>query len=161
MLCVAGVLLTAACGGRILQGSDSITSEDDPAATTPDSRPDAGEKSQAAKFTDPFAPGQDWTGTYTCEQGLTDLDLKIVAMHDDTIDDALFDFDWEGGPTTGSYHLSGSFDPSSGIATLTPGNWVDQPSGWISVGMSGPASENGFSGNITNGACTTFSITKS
>jgi hypothetical protein len=156
MLLIIAVMTTTACGGKILGES-----------APNDIGPDPGEASQASTFADPFHPGQSWIGTYTCAQGLTDLDLKIVATHDDVIDDAVFVFDWKGGNVIGSYHLSGTFDASTGVATFTPGEWIDQPGGagnvdsWFSVGMHGSASASGFSGDITNGSCTTFSLEKS
>jgi hypothetical protein len=150
VLLTIAVLLTSACGGKILGES-----------APDDISPEPGEPSHVTTFADPFHPGQSWIGTYTCAQGLTDLDLKIVATHDDVIDDAIFVFDWESGGVIGSYHMSGTFDPSTGGATLTPGDWIEQPEGWFSVGMSGPASASGFSGDITNASCTTFTVTKS
>ncbi|MEO7110918.1 MAG: hypothetical protein ABI183_10815 [Polyangiaceae bacterium] len=150
MLFTIAVLTTTACGGRVLGES-----------APNDITPDPGEAPRASAFADPFHPGQSWIGTYTCAQGLTDLDFKIVAAHDDVIDDAIFVFDWKSGGVIGSYHLSGTFDTSTGVATFTPGEWIDQPDGWVSVGLHGPASDAGFSGDITNGSCTTFSVEKS
>jgi hypothetical protein len=150
-------VLTAGCGGKIL-GETAPSDTDEP-------NDNPGAASQPAKFVDPFHPGESWIGNYTCAQGDTDLDFKIVAMHGDFIDDAIFVFDWESGGVTGSFHMSGSFDPTSGTATFTPGAWIDQPSSsgeaWFSVGMTGPASASTFSGSITNESCGAFSLTKS
>ena len=87
------------CGGKIL------------AETTTDLRGSGTEAVDAGtpSANDPFYAGDDWVGTYTCNGELTSLDLHIVAMHDDSIDDALFEFDLEG--ITGSYHVNGAFDP--------------------------------------------------
>lgn len=112
----------------------------------------------------PFTPGQDWLGTYTCAQGLTSVDLRIVSTHCDVIDDAQFIFDWQTGGVTGSYHMTGTFDPNSGTATFTPAGWIIDPNGMGNlsshmVGMSGSVSGNTYAGNITDGACGSFSVT--
>src|SRR5690349_20806640 len=86
----------AGCGGKVLASSSKSTS--DTSAANPVDDPDAGTPSA----TDPFAVGDDWVGTYLCEGGPAKLDLHIVAMHDDAVVDALFQFDPDG--VKGSYH---------------------------------------------------------
>ncbi len=127
----------------------------------PEAAPDAGVDSSVASAKNPFESGQHWTGTYTCAQGLTSLDLQIVSAHADVVDDALFVFDWSGG-VSGSYHLSGTFDPATQHATFTPGAWIAQPQGWYSVGMDGTVdTAMNYSGNITDpvyALCGTFNV---
>ena len=157
-------LHAAGCGGRIRDDADSTQdSVAAPAATTPAATTPAATPPTAI---DPFHAGDDWGGTYTCAQGLTKLDLRIVSMHGDVIDDATFDFDWASGGVRGSYHLSGSFDPATSTATFTPGEWIDYPgamggySSWYAVGISGAASDAVFAGDVSNPACGTFTLAR-
>lgn len=139
-------LVLVGCGGRFA---------DDDAGSDPDASP------PTAPSVHPFRPGQDWVGTYTCAQGLTDLDLRIVATDGDTISDALFLFDWKTGGESGSYHMTGTFDPKSGNATFTPKAWIDQPDpSWHMVGMSGAVVGHRYAGDITDSECGTFGVTR-
>ena len=139
------LLCVCACGGRL---ADDNASQND---ATSDASP-----------VNPFVGGQHWKGTYYCAQGLTNLDLQIVSTHGDTIDDALFNFDWSGG-ISGSFHLSGTFDPTTLSATFAPGAWINHPAHWYSVGMAGTVdvSTMSYTGNIADpvhAACGTFSV---
>ena len=75
--------------------------------------------------------------------------------------DAVFNFDW--GSVTGSFHLSGTFDPLAHSATFQPGAWIVQPSkDWYTVGMNGTieASTVTYSGDILGQGCATFSVAR-
>ncbi|HVY47575.1 MAG TPA: hypothetical protein VHB21_16915, partial [Minicystis sp.] len=112
----------------------------------------------AAPLPNPFAAGQHWLGTYTCEQGLTELDLRIVAVQGDDIGDGVFAYTW--GDVVGSYHVTGTFEPATASAKFVPGAWIDQPAGWTSVGMLGTvdAAMTTYAGDITYAGCGTFSV---
>ncbi len=156
---VTGIVgLCCGCGGRI--APDAIVDPPEVAAVVSDAPVDAAPRYMPPRHPNPFHTGDDWRGIYSCAQGVTNLDLKIIAMHGDVIDDALFDFDWRSGNVAGSYHLSGAFDPETSTASLTPRAWVSQPSGWSAVGMNGNAGSESFSGNITNEACGSFAVQK-
>lgn len=109
----------------------------------------------------PFDPGDNWTGTYTCPQGVTNLDLVVVSTDGASIV-ALFDFTFEA--ITGSFYLDGTFDKSTGVATFQPGAWIDQPPGWFTVGMTGTvdvcASPMTYTGAITATGCGSFALTR-
>jgi len=110
----------------------------------------------------PFAGGDHWKGTYTCPQGLTQLDLQIISVSGDDIPEAIFSFDWTTGGVSGAFYMSGTFDPNTWNATLTPGAWITQPSGWFTVGMEGTvdSSTMTYAGNITASGCGTFSVAR-
>ncbi len=150
--------LSAACGGRVLDESSSVNQT---SAAYPGEEPPS-----PVLASNPFHPGDDWDGTYSCAQGLTSLDVRIVATHDDVIDDALFLFDWNGGDVIGSYHLSGTFDPATARAVFTTGAWIDQPgagygfTSWFPVGLSGTVAGTRYQGDITHDSCGSFSLTK-
>lgn len=152
------LVLVVGCGGRLADDAVSQTTDAAPdAATTTD-----GGEASVPLPPNPFSPGQHWRGTYTCAQGLTNLDLQIVSTHADIVDDAVFAFDWSGG-VSGAYHLSGAFDPATHRTILTPGAWIDQPQGWYSVGMDGivDLTTMTYAGNIadpTYSSCGTFTV---
>jgi hypothetical protein len=109
----------------------------------------------------PFHPGEHWIGTYTCPQGLTKLDLAIVSTSGNDVTDAVFNFDW--GSVTGSFHLSGTFDPPAHAATFQPGAWIVQPNtNWYTVGMTGTIDETTmtYAGDILGQGCGTFSLVR-
>jgi hypothetical protein len=142
---LVALLFVVGCGGKVLedvQEQPEITPE--PLVAQPN----------------PFHAGDDWRGTYTCNQGLTQLDFRVVAAHDDVIDDAIFDFDWSGG-VKGTFHMKGTFDARTGATALTPTTDIEpHTSNWVTVSMSGKAETTTFSGKIAGYRCTTFSVTK-
>ena len=155
--CFSVSVIAMGCGGRIADDSSF-----GPASNAAD---DAGIAADTSPLhpstTNPFHPGEDWFGTYTCPQGLTNLDLRIVSSHDDVIDDALFIFDWQAGGTSGSYHMTGTFDGATNTATFTPTAWIVQPGfNWYMVGMAGTVGGNTYSGNIDGTSCGTFDVTR-
>jgi hypothetical protein len=113
----------------------------------------------ARACTMPFVSGDDWTGSYTCPQGLTNLTLHIGNVFGASID-AIFEFDYVPGNTSGSYALTGSFDETTQQARFTPGAWISQPPGWISVGMLGTVQSGCavYSGEITDDDCGSFTV---
>lgn len=72
--------------------------------------------------------------------------------------DAMFEF--HHGPTgvEGIYKTSGRWDPGSHAITLSPGEWLEQPSGYVSVAMTGNVSGAMFEGKIDHPACGAFSL---
>jgi hypothetical protein len=111
----------------------------------------------------PFQGGQDWTGTYTCPQGLTIVDLEVVDVQCDGTIEAVYNFNFDG--TIGAYWLSGTYNPSTFEASFTPVSWINQPgSNWYMVGMDGVvntgASPMSYSGQISGAGCGSFEVTQ-
>jgi len=52
--------------------------------------------------------------------------------------------------TSGSFAISGDLDLESGMLTLMPGEWIKQPSNWVTIGLTGQMTEDNFSGGIIN-----------
>jgi hypothetical protein len=110
----------------------------------------------------------DWVGTYTCNQGLTNLDLKITRAKQDNIADnisAVFDFSAnQSNPSvpSGSYTLKGFYNPSTHTINLLEDAWINQPAGFTMVGLEGKMSEDGtkLTGAVLGPNCTTFDLTK-
>ena len=156
VLLVALGLLGTGCGGRI----EAQATEDTKEASEPPSEP--GTDAPPVARTNPFVAGSTWRGSYTCPQGPTELELRVVAVQGDVIEDALFAFDYAQ-RTVGSFHLSGSFEPESSRAKLDAGAWVTRPgSGWYTVGMDGTVDASGmvYEGKIVAAGCSTFRLTR-
>ena len=109
----------------------------------------------------PFDRGDRFAGHYVCAQGRTELTLVIEDL-DGTEVSAIFEFDYPGGggthaPASGSYRMHGSFDPRSGAVHLDPDRWVEQPDGYVMVGLVGQVSRTGsISGTVKGPGCSTF-----
>lgn len=105
----------------------------------------------------PFATGQGWLGQYVCAQGETRLALVITRVAGLHVV-AIFNFTHEPSGTEGSYDVEGDFEPRTGRTVLKPGKWRDQPSGYVSVGLSGTVSGEVFQGRIDYPGCGAFSV---
>ncbi len=97
-----------------------------------------------------------WAGTYVCAQGRTDLVLHVDRVSGGTID-AVFEFSHSPSGAGGAYRMSGSID-GDGTVQLTPGQWLDQPSGYVSVGMHGSVRGDAFRGRMDHPTCSTFAL---
>jgi hypothetical protein len=154
------VLAVPACGARTPLYEEVAVVPVASSAPSPVPAVDAG-PAPDVRPPNPFTPGSEWKGTYFCPQGETDLVLRIVRVHGDTIDDAVFDFDWSGG-VSGSFHLRGTYDEPTAHAVFEPGAWISHPSGWYSVGMDGTvANEVTYAGTIVADGCGSFRVTRS
>ena len=110
----------------------------------------------------PFRGGEVWSGSYVCPQGPTHLDLRILDGSTDQRVTAIFDLDFGQGKTRGRFLLSGAYDPAQGSIVLTPGIWLEQPPGWMTVGMRGQVSlhKNIFHGRIEGAPCGAFRVVR-
>jgi clan AA aspartic protease (TIGR02281 family) len=120
----------------------------------------------------PLAPGRaeappvlmEYSGSYTCIQGLTRLTLRVLRPSNASDPNVIFAF----GPDVlnprvpnGEYWARGSFDVNGGRLVLTPVHWISQPPGYTMIGLEGVSNDGGstFAGRIVGGAgCTTFSV---
>lgn len=129
-----------------------------PIAATPP--PDLGGAAVAPPSANPFRRGDAWRGSYVCSQGPTSMVLRITGVRGNRID-ATFDFDHRPSRTSGSFRMSGRFEPSTRRLVLNPRQWIRQPPGWRTVGMSGRVDPGGrtYGGRITGlGGCTRFRV---
>jgi hypothetical protein len=122
--------------------------------------PTAGEAGTSARVT-PFTAGDAWIGTFTCQQGLTDLAIVVDAVSGNTIA-ARFDFEATGGGEGGSFVLTGTYDPDTREAAFTPGDWVSQPaaSGMSTLSLDGFVDLSGrqLAGAVTQYGCGSFLV---
>ena len=110
----------------------------------------------------PFDRGDHLRGHYWCAQGRTELTLVIEDIDGNDVS-AIFEFDYPGGGTTstspasGSYRMRGAFDMHTHALRLDPHRWVEQPDGYVMVGLVGTVSKSGsISGTVKGPGCTTF-----
>ena len=103
-----------------------------------------------------------WTGTYTCNQGLTGVRLTITPSGGSAVRAVaeFYPLASNPGTATGSYELSGSYAPDSGLV-LTPAYWISEPPGYVMVSLSAPPpTGNSMQGTVEGPNCTTFSLTR-
>jgi hypothetical protein len=100
--------------------------------------------------------GEEWVGTYVCAQGTTDLTLRVERVMGSSVD-AVFDFSHGPSGVAGRYRMRGTLNPD-GTAHFVPGPWIDQPDGYISVGMTGRVQGGGFAGRMDHRSCRQFSV---
>lgn len=153
----AAVLSAAGCGP-----APYTIGPDDPATVEIAARgPEQGDSwvPQRSPRANPFVHRRVWRGVYDCPQGRTDLTLRVIEASDVRVR-AIFDFHHVPSGAAGQYFVLGPFDPESGRVTLVPGPWIDQPDGYVSVGMEGQVSADGhlFSGRIAHPSCGSFRV---
>lgn len=103
-----------------------------------------------------------WTGTYTCNQGLTGMRMTITDAGGDTVQATLEFYAVAGNPSVpdGSYVLTGTYSQPNGLV-LIPDHWINQPDGYVMVGLSGPPpSGSSMHGTVQDPSCSTFSVTR-
>ena len=109
----------------------------------------------------------DWTGSYTCSQGLTGLDLSIERSSSGVVNATFNFYPLPENPSvpTGSFLMEGSYG-ENGNLILNGTDWLEQPTGYRTVNLEGQVSNNfsTFSGQVTSSTgaagCTTFSLSK-
>lgn len=105
-----------------------------------------------------------WAGTYSCAQGLTNLNLWITQTGSSEIS-AVFKFSAHpSNPSvpSGSYKMIGAYDSATSKITLRATDWIYQPPGYVTVDLVGNVSQRNtrISGEVVNSSCTTFTLEK-
>jgi hypothetical protein len=180
VLIVAGAVVLAAASAGIALAVSSHPAA--PSAAPPVTRPavppapaspalartsPAPAETSPAAASSPTAPAGSavvgvWTGTYTCNQGLSGMRLTITGSGGDTLRATVEFYAVAGNPSVpdGSYVLTGDYSASGGLV-LIPDYWINEPAGYEMVGLSGPApSGNSMHGRVQGVNCTTFSVTR-
>jgi hypothetical protein len=104
----------------------------------------------------PMRSHEEWVGTYTCAQGQTDLALHLDRTADGTLE-GVFEFSHSPSGAAGAYKMSGSIDPNGNV-TLVPGQWLQRPSNYITVGMHGRVRGDRFTGRMDHESCGAFAL---
>lgn len=115
---------------------------------------------------EPIALAGLWSGTYVCNQGNTELDLILTDLSKGLVW-GIFSFHAPPeNPTvpSGQFFMAGRYDPHSGEIELVPGEWIVQPPGYSTVGLTGqvtvPAGPEAteISGAVIFDGCTAFEV---
>lgn len=119
----------------------------------------------------PFRMGDRLTGTYTCNQGKTNLTL-VIEQVDGTEVDAVFEFSFAGSPVLangtrefdpaeGSFRMHGTYDAKTRALRLQRREWIEQPPRYSMVDLDGRFDRKGkYAGKVEGfGGCTTFEVT--
>jgi hypothetical protein len=126
--------------------------------------PDAGHPRAPRASDAPFGRGERFKGQYWCSQGRTELTLVIEDVDGEDVE-ALFEFSFPGSSTSaaaeGSYRMRGTWEARGRTLKLKGEQWIDQPTGYIMVDLSGTVGSSGVISGRVSGApqCTTFSVT--
>jgi len=102
------------------------------------------------------AQGEQWSGTYVCAQGQTDLVLTVKHTTS-TVLDAIFEFSHSPTGASGSLKMHGTLD-ANGNVQLVPGQWINQPANYRGVGLQGTIRGDSFTGRVDGPSCSTFSL---
>lgn len=109
----------------------------------------------------PFDRGDRLGGHYVCAQGRTELTLVIEDLQGHDVS-AIFEFDYPGGggthtPASGSFRMHGSYEAGTRAIRLDGDRWIDQPDGYVMVGLVGTVSKTGaINGTVKGPGCSTF-----
>jgi len=113
-----------------------------------------------------FAGGQ-WSGEYTCSQGLTGMTVELRPQRGDEVDATVTFYAHPRNPgvESGCYGAQGTIDRATGRLVLRPTRWIYQPGeNWSMTALDGrlDASGAGYAGRIVfaehPSACTTFTL---
>lgn len=106
-------------------------------------------------------PNSVYVGQYLCAQGWTAMTLTVTDVEGPRVQ-MRGDFSHGETGVRGAYMLRGSCSPTTQRMLLLPQGWVQQPAGYIMVGMSGAVAEGGrsFSGRMLHQGCGQFAFTR-
>lgn len=106
-------------------------------------------------------PNTSYAGRYLCAQGWTDMTLTVVDVEGPRVQ-MRGDFFHPGTGVRGAYLLRGTCLPRTQRMTLVPQAWVQQPQGYIMVGMSGVVTGNGqaYTGRMLHRSCGEFTFAR-
>ncbi|HQV15981.1 MAG TPA: hypothetical protein PK620_13770, partial [Denitromonas sp.] len=85
-----------------------------------------------------------WQGTYTCGNVEGGLTLKLEEGSNGLLEGEFHFEITRPRPAQGTYRVRGRYQPGSRSFTAVPAEWIDRPSGYRAVGMSGAILESGL-----------------
>ncbi len=148
VLCLAVASPPAQAQSSFLGGMSGKPAQNPPPAAEPEPAPaPAPDPTPAAPAPAPFKPSApaaatgfsgSWTGTYTCAQGLTGIDIMFDAPANGEIT-AVFSFyavASNPGVPSGRFRVVGTAPgPGDRQLTLFPDAWIQRPTGYAMVGV--------------------------
>jgi hypothetical protein len=108
-----------------------------------------------------------WEGEYQCQWDTIGFTLDITDEYADAVDgiDAIFSFfPVQGAPSSpsGSFAMSGDYDPEDGTIVLKSGDWIERPLGLQRHDLAGRAEIGGgsISGRLETPGCGDFILVR-
>lgn len=171
--------ITSGKYGLTMYKAINITNEKNASDTTnySDTLKDVSSKKTSSPYSDTLrdvsskktsSPNDDltgnWEGTYSCGQGLTNLNLSIFQRNLSEIS-AVFKFSANSSNPSvpsGSYKMVGTYDNKTNKIMLRATDWIKQPLGYVAVDLVGNILQRNtkISGEVVNSSCTTFTLEK-
>ena len=113
--------------------------------------------------------GGQWSGEYTCSQGLTGMTVELRPQRGDEVDATVTFFAHPRNPDvpSGCYGARGTIDRATGRLVLRPGAWILRPGdNWSMTALDGRIDADGaFAGHViapgSPGACAAFTLGRS
>jgi len=110
--------------------------------------------------------GGQWSGEYTCSQGLTGMTVELRPQRGDVVDATVIFFEHPRNPgvASGCYGARGVIDRATGRLELRPTRWIVKPGeGWSMTTLDGRLSaDGGYSGRVIfagePAACANFTL---
>jgi len=101
-----------------------------------------------------------WSGTYTCQQGVTGVTLQIVATSSQNVG-ALLQFAVPNSPS-GAYFMRGVFNPANNAIAMNFTKWKYQPEGYAAANITGTVNftSKELRGTVLLPGCAAFSLRK-
>jgi hypothetical protein len=106
----------------------------------------------------------EWSGSYVCNQGLTNLTLTITrkGSADLTAVFAFSEHPDNPGVPSGSFNMVGTFDPNGDVVELNATDWIRKPPGFETVDLEGvlDPTQIHIDGEVLAIGCSSFSVSK-
>lgn len=99
-----------------------------------------------------------WEGTYSCAQGVTGLTLTLVELDNGSINGVFNFYPVTQNPSASAGTFTVNATLNDNRLVVRPGNWVQQPSGYVMVGLDGTVSGNSYVGSVDGPGCSNFSL---
>ena len=108
----------------------------------------------------------EWSGTYTCNQGVTAMRLVIAPAGERRVKALMHFFAAPENPDVpeGCFTLTGTFDKANGAVDLGAERWIVQPTNYLMIDLDGDVDRDGsrLRGRVIgpNNSCKRFALTR-
>jgi hypothetical protein len=112
--------------------------------------------------------GHRYVGVFMCGRGPTKLTIAIDnvehdATNEELLVEARFEFLYEAGSDDdederGSFRMRGKSEPKTRLLVFKPEAWIEEPPGYMMMGVRGTIGRSGdsYNGTVEGPSCTTF-----
>lgn len=120
---------------------------------------DAGDGSAAVRrpSTAPLKEGDVFRGTSYCRIGAVTVVLHVIELDGDEVRGNV-DISSQRGGARGSYHVSGSYAPTTHHVKLEGGDWIDESDELEAADLEGTLTASGFQARLAMSGCGSISL---